>query len=77
MGFASLDRGSSGVEFKVDQFLKIKRYFTTGKVNIICPKLLMGKLIFGYEVRLPANDLFSESERVLINGFVITSYGKD
>ena len=71
-----LDRGEYGVVFKVYEFPKGQTYFVKGKAGTICPKLLSGGLITGYEMTLPESELFSESERVVIKEFVVTSYGK-
>ena len=72
-----LDRGEYGVVFRAYEFPKGQTYFVKGKAGAICPKLLAGSLITGYEVKLPESKLFSESERVVIKEFVVTSYGED
>lgn len=72
-----LDRGEYGVVFRVYEFPKGQTYFLKGKAGTLCPKLLSGNLIAGYEVKLPENKLFSESERVVIKEFVVTSYGEN
>ena len=72
-----LDRGEYGVVFKVDRFPKGQTYFAKGKAGMICPKLLSGALIAGYEVKLPESAIFSDSERVVIKEFVVTGYGEN
>ena len=71
-----LDRGEYGVVFRVRDFPKGQTYFVKGKAEKICPRLLSGRLIAGYAVKLPESKLFSESERVVIREFVVTSYGE-
>jgi hypothetical protein len=36
----------------------------------------VNSIITGYEIKLPESKLFSESERVVIKEFVVTSYGE-
>lgn len=71
-----LDRGEYGVVFRVYEFPKGRTYFVKGKAGAVCPKLLSGSIITGYEIKLPESKLFSESERVVIKEFVVTSYGE-
>jgi len=69
-----LNRGNYGVVFRVDRFPKGQTYFSRGEAVILCPKLLAGGLISGYESKLPESEHFSESERVVIRAFNITEY---
>lgn len=71
-----LARGEYGVVFRVDKFPKGQTYFMKGDAVTVCPKLLSGSLVTGYELKLPESNLFSESERVVIKEFVVTSYGE-
>jgi len=71
-----LDRGEYSIVFKIDKFPKGQTYFSKGKASKLCPKLLSGNLISGYEAKLPESKLFSESERVVIKEFIITGFGK-
>ncbi|ARU28171.1 hypothetical protein [Cellvibrio sp. PSBB006] len=71
-----LARGEYGTVFRVERFPKGQTYFSKGRANELCPRLLSGKLISGYEKRLPENYLFSESEQTVIKEFVIVADGE-
>lgn len=70
---ASLERGDYGVAFRTKEFPKGKTYFSKGRAEVLCPKLLSGQGVSGHELTLPKDDeRFSESERKVIKEFVIT-----
>ncbi len=70
-----LDRDNLGVVFYVLSNGKKQTYFTTGKADIICPKLMESKMVSGYEMGLcERNKPFSPEECTTIKEFVILDY---
>ncbi len=71
-----LARGEYGVVFYVLNSNGRTTYFTKGGASDVCPKLLSGKLISGYEAELPRSKLFTDNEKKFIKEFIVISYGK-
>ncbi len=71
-----LGREEYGVVFYIEVDEKRVTYFMKGGASEVCPKLLTGKMISGFEKELPKeNPLFTEREIKLIREFVVLNYG--